>query len=232
MISSTFSTASCCYFLFPTSGHKMYWPGHLLPHLHIGSHSNVNLCSVFYLKAYLCCMEPFRKRLYGFCKTFLFLGNYRHHMPICAKTISSWVRNNLSMTMTYMSLNTFQGPAASAALVAGVSLVFHLPWLEFLTQLDTVFNIYHYYRLVPGSWAAFWPGSYWLVNLLVSVKHWLTASLIDMLGCQAIAVPTMKQIVPNCLCNISTRQLELLLWRARTNSPTSSSQFSQNGLIE
>ena len=32
----------------------MDWPGHLMPQIPIECHSNVNLCPVFYLKAYLC----------------------------------------------------------------------------------------------------------------------------------------------------------------------------------
>ena len=38
----------------PAFGGKMDWLGHLLPDIWIKSHSNVNLCPVFYLKAYLC----------------------------------------------------------------------------------------------------------------------------------------------------------------------------------
>ena len=43
-------------------------------------------------------------------------------MPVCAKMIY-WVRKILSMTKTHMSLDTLRVDAASAALVAGVSLV-------------------------------------------------------------------------------------------------------------
>ena len=48
-------------------------PGHLRPQIHIESHLNVNLCPVFYLKAYLKHTEPFRKKLDGLHVTFLFL---------------------------------------------------------------------------------------------------------------------------------------------------------------
>ena len=43
----------------------MDWPGHIPPHIHNESHSNINLCPLFCLKAYLCCTEPFRKKSYG-----------------------------------------------------------------------------------------------------------------------------------------------------------------------
>ena len=56
----------------------------------------------------------------GSCVTSLFLGNNRQHWPVCAKTISSWVRKVLGVAM---SLGSVWGVAASAALVAGVSLV-------------------------------------------------------------------------------------------------------------
>ena len=44
----------------PVSGGKM---GHLPPQICIESHSHVNLCSLFFLKAFLCHTEPFRKEL-------------------------------------------------------------------------------------------------------------------------------------------------------------------------
>ena len=45
-------------------------------------------------------------------------------MPVCAETISSWVRKVfLSMVKDHMSLGALQGAAVSAALVVGVSLV-------------------------------------------------------------------------------------------------------------
>ena len=40
------------------SGGKTDGSGHLQPQIHIESHSNVNLCSVFYLEAYLCHTSP------------------------------------------------------------------------------------------------------------------------------------------------------------------------------
>ena len=106
----------------PASGGKMDWPGNLLPHMHIESHSNVTLCPVFYLKAYLCCIEPFTKKLYRLCEISLFLGNKRQHLPACAKMISSWVRKVLSMALHIYLLGTLNGAAASSALVAGVFL--------------------------------------------------------------------------------------------------------------
>ena len=46
----------------PLSGGKTDRPGHLPPQICIESHSNVNLCPVFYLKAYLQRTESFRKK--------------------------------------------------------------------------------------------------------------------------------------------------------------------------
>ena len=46
----------------PMSGGKTDCPGYLPPQIHIESHSNVNLCPVFYLKAYLRCTELFRMK--------------------------------------------------------------------------------------------------------------------------------------------------------------------------
>ena len=44
----------------PMSGGKTGCPSHLLSQIHIESHTNVNVCPVFYLKAYLRCTEPCR----------------------------------------------------------------------------------------------------------------------------------------------------------------------------
>ena len=67
----------------PMSGGKTDHLGHLPPQVHIESHSNVNLCPVFYLKAYLRCTESFRMKPDGSCVTSLFLGNSRQHWPVC-----------------------------------------------------------------------------------------------------------------------------------------------------
>ena len=56
----------------PMSGGKTDHMGHLPPQICIESHSNVNLCPVFYLKAYLRCTEPFRMKPDGLPVTSLF----------------------------------------------------------------------------------------------------------------------------------------------------------------
>ena len=72
-------------FFIPSYGGKTDQLGHLPPQIHIDSHSSVNLCSVFYFKAYLCHIEPYRKKSDRLNVTSLFLGNHRQHMPVCAK---------------------------------------------------------------------------------------------------------------------------------------------------
>ena len=47
----------------PLSGGKTDRLGHLPPQICIQSHSNDNLCPVFYLKAYLRCTESFRSQM-------------------------------------------------------------------------------------------------------------------------------------------------------------------------
>ena len=54
---------------------------------------------------------------------FSFFSNNRQHWPVCTKTISSWVRKVLCVAKAHMSPGFLWGAAASAALVAGVSLV-------------------------------------------------------------------------------------------------------------
>ena len=119
--------------------------GHLPPQVHIESHSNVNLWSVFYLKAYLRCTEPFRMKPDGSCVTSLFLSNNRHHLPVCAKTISSWVRKVLCVAKAHMSLGSLWGIAASAVMAAGVSLMSILQagaWARVSTPARHYFSTY------------------------------------------------------------------------------------------
>ena len=59
----------------------------------------------------------------GLHVTSLFWGNNRQHWPVCAKTISSWVRKVLCVAKAHMSPGSLCGAAASATLAAGVSLV-------------------------------------------------------------------------------------------------------------
>ena len=61
-----------------------------------------------------------------------FLGDNRQHQPVCAKTISSWIRKVLCVAKAHMPVGSLQGVAASADLVAGVSLVSILQAGDFL----------------------------------------------------------------------------------------------------
>ena len=76
---------------------------------------------------------------------FYFLGNNRQHRPICAKTISSWVRKVLCVAKAHMSPVSLGVAAASAALVAGVSLIFILQagdWTKVSTLARHYFSPY------------------------------------------------------------------------------------------
>ena len=59
----------------------------------------------------------------GSCMTSHILGNNRQHWPVCAKTISCWVRKVLCVAKAHMSLWLSLGATVSKALIAGVSLV-------------------------------------------------------------------------------------------------------------
>ena len=88
----------------PLAGGKTDHLGHLPPQICIESHSNVHLCPIFYMKAYFRCTESFRMKPDGSHVTSLFWGNNRQHQPVCAKTISSWVRKVLDVAKAHMSL--------------------------------------------------------------------------------------------------------------------------------
>ena len=89
--------------VIPMSGGKTDHVGHLHPQVCIEFHSSVNLCPVFYLKAYFRHTESFRMKPDGSHVTSLFLGNNRQHQPVCANTISSWVRKVLCVAKAHMS---------------------------------------------------------------------------------------------------------------------------------
>ena len=91
----------------------------------------------------------------------LFLGNSKQHMPIYAKTISSWVRKVLSIAKADIYLGTHQGSVVSAALPAGVSLVSILhggDCARVLLQLVTIFNMHDYDKSVPKFSSAWCTG--------------------------------------------------------------------------
>ena len=73
------------------------------------------------------------------------MGNSRQHRSVCAKTISSWVRKVPCVAKAHMSPGSLGGAAASAALVAGVSLVSMLQagnWARVSTPARHYFSPY------------------------------------------------------------------------------------------
>ena len=77
--------------------------GYLPPQIHIKSHSNVNLCPIFYLKTYLCHIEPFWKKSDRSHAYSLSGDNSRQHMPVSAKMISSQVRKVSGVAKAHVS---------------------------------------------------------------------------------------------------------------------------------
>ena len=73
--------------------------------------------------------------------TSLFLGNNRQHRPVCAKTISSWVRKVLGVAKADMSLGSLWGllPLQPLQLVSSLGPSHrHVIGPEFLCQLGTI----------------------------------------------------------------------------------------------
>ena len=173
--------------------------------------------------AYLCCTEPFRKKLNGYGETSLFFGNNRLHIPVCDRMISSWARKVLSMAMACMSLCTLQGVAASAALMAGVSLMSIMPAGD-LARISTPAR--HYFSTYITTTDQHQDS---VQHSVLGLRELSTCELVSNIDlckvlqiCWAVvALSVPRKYFPNCLCGISTRQLELLLWGARPNSPTS-----------
>ena len=91
------------------------------------------------------CTESFKMKPDGSHVTSVFLGNNRQHQPVCAKTISSWVRKVLFVAKAHMSLGPLWQIAASAALAAGVLLVTILQvgdWARVFTPARHYFSTY------------------------------------------------------------------------------------------
>ena len=82
----------------------------------------------------------------GLCMTSVFLGSNRQDRPVCAKTISSWVRKVHCVAEAHMSLGSLWGGAvASAVFMAGVSLVSILQagdWAKVPTPVRHHFSLY------------------------------------------------------------------------------------------
>ena len=84
-------------------------------------------------------------------------------MSMCAKMMSYWVRKVLSIAKAHMSVGTFLGAVASAALEAGIFMMSILQagdWNRIATLADFIFNIYHHHRSVPRFSSACCLGPY------------------------------------------------------------------------
>ena len=68
----------------PESGYKMDWHASYSTLTPYEYHYNVNICPLFYLKAYLWHIVPFRKKSDGCQMSCLFWGNNRQHIPVCS----------------------------------------------------------------------------------------------------------------------------------------------------
>ena len=132
-------------FFVPLSGGKTDHPGHLPPQIRIESHSNVNLCPIFYLKAYLRCTESFRKKSDGSHLTSLFwvtIGSIG--LSVLIPFLLGY--GKFSVLLRHICLQAVSGGVApSAALVAGVSLVTILQvgdWTRVSTPASHYFSTY------------------------------------------------------------------------------------------
>ena len=101
---------------------------------------------MFCLKVYLCC--AFRKKLDRSHIYSLFFGNNGQHIPVCAKTISSWVLGVLHIAKAHISPSTLHGAEVSAAVGAVVADVFLVSilwtgdWARVSTAIRHYFSIY------------------------------------------------------------------------------------------
>ena len=104
----------------------MDWLGHLQPQIYIKPTLMLIFALCFTWRLTYAILNLFRRSqmdlMWVIC-FFFFFGHNRKHLPVCAKTISSWVRKVLGITKAHMSPSTLHGAVMSAALAADISLV-------------------------------------------------------------------------------------------------------------
>ena len=73
---------------------------------------------------------------------FSFLVNNRQHQPVCAKTISSWIRKVLCVAKVHLSPGSLWQAAALAAGVSLVSILQAGDWARVSTPARHYFSLY------------------------------------------------------------------------------------------
>ena len=166
-------------FSFPCLVARQICLGHLPPQIWIESHSNVNLYPVFYLKAYLRCTESFRMKPDGAHVSSLFLGNNRQHQPVCRLSLGGCCFCSLSR-------QCFPGDHP-AGQVSGPEFIHWLGTISLPTLLLWISTRTLHSMLCGASVSRSSP---------VKVSNIDFYSVLHMLGCWAIALPSIEQIVP------------------------------------
>ena len=180
----------------PASGGKMDWLGYLPPQICVESDSSVNLCPIFYVKAYLQHTEPLRKKSNGSWVSSLLLGNNRHNMPVCTKMISSWVRKILSIAKVHIPRCCPKCCSFGGLCYPGFHPARQVTRPEFLCQLDTSFP--HVSLLQISSRIPYSVLNWDLVSRLHVAGKCKTLAYrrsCSVLGCWSIALPNTEQIV-------------------------------------
>ena len=103
-------------------------------------------------------------------------GNNRQHRPVCAKTISSWVRKVLCVAKAHVSRLPLGGCSCSSWCFL-VSILQAGDWAQVSTPATTLlFPLYYYYGSALGLYIVCYAGPQWVGLLMVGVKHWLIFS--------------------------------------------------------
>ena len=153
-------------------------------------------CWAFYGESDVSCMYP------------LFLDEHRQEIPICAKMIFSWARKDLGIVKAHMPQYSrglqcqqlFQlvfSRCSSCRQVTGPE--FYPARHYFSTYITTMV-------LALGFCSLHCYGPQWVVTLFVSFKHWLVLSVMGVLGCLAIALPSTEQIIFPIVCVVLVPQ--------------------------
>ena len=161
----------------------------------------------FYLKAYLRCTEPFRMKPDGLHVTSLFWVT----IGIMGLSVLELFLLGLEKFFVLLKHICLWG---ATALVAGVSLVSILQAGDLARVSTPARHCFSPYITTVDQHQDSVTVLCWASVSRSSLGKCQTLTYIQFCICQAVALPSTGKYFPNCLCSISTTQLELLLWRA------------------
>ena len=162
----------------PLSGGKTDHLGHLSPQIRIEFHTNVNLCPIFYLEAYLRHTEPFRMKPDGSHVTSLFWVTIGSTDWSVLKPFLG--QGKFFVLLKHMSPGSLYGAAALTVCVSLVCILHAGDW----ARVSTLSR--HYFPLTLLLWIG--------TRTLYSMPCWVSVSRSSLGKCQTLTY------IQSCIC--------------------------------